>query len=89
MNWTVFLVTLGIFLVAIAAMAVGVIISNRRIQGSCGGLANMKDSQGRSMCDLCTHPSPDCTGDPEVENCPPELTSEESEKSSNVASPSA
>lgn len=85
----VFLVTLVIFLIAIAAMAIGVIVSNRRIQGSCGGLANMKDSQGRTMCDLCTHPSPDCTGDPEVENCPPELASEKPENSSNAASPSA
>jgi hypothetical protein len=68
---TVFLVTFGIFLIAIAAMAIGVIVSNRRIQGSCGGLANMKDSQGRTMCDLCTHPSPDCTGAPEEEDCPP------------------
>lgn len=71
-----FLVTLGIFLIAVAAMAIGVIVSNRRIQGSCGGLANMQDSQGRTMCDMCTHPSPDCSGDPVKEDCPPELASE-------------
>lgn len=79
----IFLVTLGIFLIAVAAMAIGVIVSNRRIQGSCGGLANMKDSQGRTMCDMCTHPSPDCSGDPSVEDCPPELREAESEQFTN------
>ena len=32
-----FLVTLTIFAMAMAAMAVGVIFSNRRLHGSCGG----------------------------------------------------
>ena len=45
----IFLVTTGIFLIAVGGMSVGVIISNRRIQGSCGGLANMKDSDGKTM----------------------------------------
>ena len=67
-----FLIALGVFLVATVGMAVGVIVSNKRIKGSCGGLASMKDSNGRSICDVCTKPSPDCTGNPEVEDCPPE-----------------
>lgn len=50
----------GVFLVAFAGLAIGVIISNRRIQGSCGGLANMKDEQGNPMCMACQNPSPDC-----------------------------
>ncbi|MEO0531560.1 MAG: (Na+)-NQR maturation NqrM [Planctomycetota bacterium] len=58
-----FLVTLAVFLVALAGMAVGVIISNRRIKGSCGGLAGFKDAQGNSICDACTKPSPDCRGE--------------------------
>ncbi len=33
----VFLATALIFALAMAAMAVGVIFSNRRLQGSCGG----------------------------------------------------
>ena len=32
-----FLVTVLIFLLAVAAMAVGVIFSGRRLKGSCGG----------------------------------------------------
>ena len=51
-----------IFVVAMGAMAIGVIVSNRRIRGSCGGLANLRDSQGRTMCDACSSPSPDCAG---------------------------
>jgi hypothetical protein len=33
----IFLVTLTVFAMAMAAMAVGVIFSNRRLHGSCGG----------------------------------------------------
>ena len=42
------------------AMAIGVIISNRRIQGSCGGLANLKDGDGNSYCSLCSIPADEC-----------------------------
>ncbi|MEM8865076.1 MAG: (Na+)-NQR maturation NqrM [Planctomycetota bacterium] len=60
----VFLITLGAFIVALFGMAIGVIVSNRRIKGSCGGLAGFKDSDGNSICDACTKPSPDCSGEP-------------------------
>ena len=46
--------------VAFAGLAAGVILSNRRIQGSCGGLANFKDANGRSICEACTDPAPEC-----------------------------
>lgn len=59
----VFLITLAAFLVALAGMGIGVIVSNRRIKGSCGGLAGFKDSDGNSICDACTKPSPDCQGE--------------------------
>ncbi len=59
---TTYLIAFGVFLVAIAAMAVGVILSNRRITGSCGGLANMKDRDGKSICEACTNPLPSCGG---------------------------
>ena len=39
------------FGLVMAAMAVGVIFSNRQIQGSCGGLNNMSDAFGQSMCE--------------------------------------
>lgn len=57
-----FLVVLAIFLVAVLLMAVGVIFGRRRIQGSCGGLAGMRDRTGRTMCEVCSDPSPDCAG---------------------------
>jgi thiamine biosynthesis lipoprotein len=50
------------FIVAISliGMAAGVILSNRRLRGSCGGLAGLRDAQGQTLCDGCTNPSPDC-----------------------------
>ncbi|MHC4878519.1 MAG: FAD:protein FMN transferase [Planctomycetota bacterium] len=44
---------------SLAGMAVGVIFSNRRIQGSCGGLANMPGAE-HSPCELCTKPVEEC-----------------------------
>ena len=62
--WLTFLLAGGIFAVALTGMAIGVILSNRRLKGSCGGLANMKDAQGNTICDGCTNPSPECAGTP-------------------------
>ncbi|MBA3314970.1 MAG: (Na+)-NQR maturation NqrM [Planctomycetaceae bacterium] len=44
----------------IAGMAVGVIFSNRRIKGSCGGLGNMRDGDGHSPCMACGGSPTDC-----------------------------
>lgn len=44
---------------SIAGMAVGVIFSNRRIQGTCGGLANMPGAE-HSPCEICTKPAEEC-----------------------------
>ncbi|MAT16909.1 MAG: hypothetical protein CMJ46_16740 [Planctomyces sp.] len=55
-------ITLAIFLTAVISMSVGVLISNRTIKGSCGGLANLKDREGNSICEACTKPSPECRG---------------------------
>jgi len=62
---TYFILTAIVFGVVIAAMAIGVILSNRRIQGTCGGLAGMRDSSGNTACELCSNPSPSCSGNPE------------------------
>ena len=59
---TTFFIALGVFGVAVAAMAVGVAIGGRRIKGSCGGLAGFTDSAGNSICDACSNPAPDCAG---------------------------
>jgi len=36
---TLFLLTLGVLALAMTGMAVGVLLSNRELRGSCGGLA--------------------------------------------------
>ncbi|WP_298865987.1 (Na+)-NQR maturation NqrM [uncultured Gimesia sp.] len=48
------LFALGIFALAFAGMAVGVIFSNRCIKGSCGGLANMEGAEDCSACGGCS-----------------------------------
>ena len=54
------LISISVFALAISGMAIGVIISNRRLKGSCGGLAGRQDHEGNSMCEMCTDPSPEC-----------------------------
>ncbi|MEX0819169.1 MAG: FAD:protein FMN transferase [Pirellulaceae bacterium] len=58
----VFLFTLVAFAFAVVAMAIGVIINNRRLAGSCGGLAGLKDASGQSFCEACSNPSEACRG---------------------------
>lgn len=55
--------TVIVFGLAIAGMAVGVILSNRQLKGSCGGLSAMsQNGQGEaSPCSLCTKPATDCS----------------------------
>ena len=54
------ILTVAVVGAALCGLAIGVILSNRRIQGSCGGLANFKDREGNSICEACTEPSPEC-----------------------------
>lgn len=63
------LITIGVFAIALVGMAIGVIISNRQIKGSCGGLNNFRDSVGNPICDACSTPSPTCSRIPEKEGC--------------------
>lgn len=59
---TIYLAALVVFLLAVVGMAVGVILSNRRLRGSCGGMAGLKDEKGRPLCEACTTPSELCDG---------------------------
>jgi len=61
---TTYIITFVVFLAAVTGMAVGVMLSGRRIQGSCGGLGNLRDATGKPMCESCDAPSPECSGDP-------------------------
>jgi len=67
MLWLSIGIAAVVFAVAMSGMAVGVILSNRRLRGSCGGLANLRDSQGNTLCEGCTNPAPDCQGEPIVD----------------------
>ncbi len=42
-----------VFAFVVTAMAVGVIFSDRRLKGSCGGLSTWKDGDGRPVCEAC------------------------------------
>ena len=51
---TLYLITFLFFGLAVAAMAVGVIFTGRRIKGSGGGLNNpVTDTSGRQSCSIC------------------------------------
>ncbi len=57
---TIFVVTLGAFMLVTAGMAVGVMLGRREISGSCGGLAARTDATGDTPCSLCTNPDAAC-----------------------------
>lgn len=55
---TTFFVALGFFGVFIALMATGVIFSNKRIAGSCGGLNKVTYNEaGDKICGVCGIPA--------------------------------
>lgn len=63
--WLPFLAALALFLLAIVGMAIGVILKNRELKGSCGGLASMPGNDPQSVCELCSVPRDDCVN-PEI-----------------------
>ncbi len=56
---TEILLGIGVFAAVFVAMAIGVILGRKPLQGSCGGLGNLRDSDGKSFCDACTEPCAD------------------------------
>ena len=57
---TLFLSALVVFALVIAGMALGVILGNRSITGSCGGLANLQAADGEPMCECGARPGDSC-----------------------------
>ena len=51
-----FLSALAVFALVVVAMAVGVIVGNRSIKGSCGGLSTMSDELGEPLCECGAAP---------------------------------
>lgn len=46
----VMLITFGVFLFIIAAMAIGVIVAEKPLKGSCGGLSSLGLKDGCPIC---------------------------------------
>ena len=57
----IFIPAFVVFALVMLCMAVGVIFTGRVIQGSCGGLGNMKDERGRPLCECGTAEGGECT----------------------------
>ncbi len=48
-----FLAALLVFAAAFIGLAIGVIMSDRCLKGTCGGMNNIPGQQGKSACDVC------------------------------------
>lgn len=62
---TVVVLTVGFFAIAMAAMALGVILSNRRLHGSCGGVGGddcLCEIEKRRACHHHKHAQPSGDG---------------------------
>ena len=70
-----FLSALVVFTLVISAMAVGVILGNRAIKGSCGGLGALRDELGQPMCECGAGEGDSCAGGREGSMYRPRLES--------------
>ena len=50
---TIFVSALLVFVGVVIGMSVGVMLTGRRLKGSCGGLSAWKDADGLSICEAC------------------------------------
>ena len=58
-----FLLTLSVFGLALFGMSLGVIFSDRRIRGSCGGLSKSGGKHAKVACDDCPSGGKNCSGE--------------------------
>ncbi|MCA8997451.1 MAG: FAD:protein FMN transferase, partial [Planctomycetaceae bacterium] len=58
--FSTFLLALGVFAVATLGLAIGVILANRELKGTCGGASGLKDDEGRPICEMCSIPPDQC-----------------------------
>lgn len=56
----VFVATFVVFCLMVLGMAVGAIFNNKPVTGSCGGIANMTNEDGDSVCGICSKPTMEC-----------------------------
>ncbi len=56
----VFVLTLLVFSLALVGMSLGVILSDRQIHGSCGGLSHIRGKHGKVACDGCPSGGKNC-----------------------------
>ncbi|MCA9029784.1 MAG: FAD:protein FMN transferase [Planctomycetaceae bacterium] len=54
------LVTIAAFALAMLGLALGYLIKNRLLKGTCGGLQNFHGQDGKSACELCAKPREEC-----------------------------
>ncbi|MBL4885757.1 MAG: hypothetical protein JKY95_14650 [Planctomycetaceae bacterium] len=49
-----FLAAMLVFAAAVAGLSIGVILSNRCLKGTCGGLNSMANGEEKSACGICS-----------------------------------
>ncbi|MEM9702939.1 MAG: (Na+)-NQR maturation NqrM [Planctomycetota bacterium] len=59
----VVLLVMSAFAIAGLGMAIGWLLANKPLKGSCGGLATMTDENGNSICMACGDDPADCDGE--------------------------